>query len=94
MILVPWDVPTYSDDHDFVDDNDEENGRPWETGSEEKVQQQQWRGDGPIEILVSSRPRTGQSDETINVSDVEDLTRERTSSHAGPDKLDENGCCE
>jgi len=54
----PGDEPTHSDDHDFVDDNDEQNSRPWETGSEKKVQEQEWCGDDPMEALESLRPPT------------------------------------
>lgn len=39
-----------SDNHDFVDENNPENGRPWHTSSEQQVHEQKWCGDEPINV--------------------------------------------
>lgn len=39
-----------SDNHDFVDKDNPEDGRPWHTGSEQQVHEQQWRSDEPVNV--------------------------------------------
>jgi hypothetical protein len=39
-----------SDNHDFVDKNNPEDGRPWHTSSEQQVHEQQRRGDEPVNV--------------------------------------------
>lgn len=39
-----------SDNHNFVDKNNPEDGRPWHTSSEQQVHEQQRRGDEPVNV--------------------------------------------
>ena len=40
------------DDHDFINEDGVENGRPWETSSQEQVQEQQWSGNDPDAVSM------------------------------------------
>lgn len=38
------------DDHDLISDDSDENGGPWDTGGQEEVEEQERRGDEPVDV--------------------------------------------